>query len=74
METIRKGKVEKMGWVGRGGGTSAEEELLTHSTMGAGSESLLWMNKAASVGSKKASVFSTHIIQRGGPAAETKLK
>lgn len=64
METIRKGKVEKMGWVGRGGGTSAEEEPSRTALWVLGLK-VSWMNKAASVGSKKASVFSTHIIQRG---------
>ena len=53
-----------MGWVGRGGRTSAEEELSRTALWVLGLK-VSWMNKVASVGSKKASVFSTHVIQRG---------
>ena len=53
-----------MGWRGRGGRTWAGEEPSRTALRVLGPKASR-TNKAASVGLKKASVFSTHVIQRG---------
>lgn len=72
METIQEGQSREDGLGGKRWGTSAEEG--PHAQLWVLGLKVSWMNKAASVGSKKASVFSTHIIQRGWTGCEAKLE